>query len=68
MGYLSKDKEAVKMSKRIAHAIEALNSKKTLFQIEQMQNDSSDDEDLDGDDQPKFTSLMKEINMKKMES
>ena len=34
ISYLSKDREAVRMTRRIAHAIEALNSKKTLFQIE----------------------------------
>lgn len=39
------------MTKRIAHAIEALNSKKTLFQIENNLIESSDDED---DDLPQF--------------
>ena len=38
------------MTKRIAHAIEALNSKKTLFQIEQIKDDSSDEENEKSDE------------------
>ena len=33
------------MTKRIAHAIEALNSKKTLYNIEMRGEESDDDED-----------------------
>ena len=55
------------MTKRIAHAITALNSKKTLFQIEQVQQESSDeDEDVDADEA--LSTLSKAMHMSKLHS
>ena len=54
------------MTKRIAHAIEALNSKKTLFQIEQVKSDSSDEENERPDEM--FPHELKQINMEKLKS
>lgn len=55
------------MTKRIVRAIEALNSKKTLFLIEQAQNDdSSDDEDVDNNEE--ISSNLQSINMEKVKS
>ena len=53
------------MTKRIAHAIEALNSKKTLFQIEQVQQESSDEEDVDAEELP---DIIKSHAMSKLKS
>ena len=55
------------MTKRIAHAIEALNSKKTLFQIEQVKDDDSSDEENEKSDEL-FPHEIKQINMEKLKS
>ena len=70
ISYLSKDKESVKMTKRIVRAIEALNSKKTLFLIEQEKNDDSsdDDDDEDVDNNEDISSHMQSLNMEKLKS
>ena len=48
--YLAHDKQSIKMTKRIAYAIDALNSKKTLFQVEKVNvNDSDSNSDSEND-------------------
>ena len=66
-GYLAHDKHSIKMTKRIAHAIDALNSKKTLFQIEQIKDDDSSDEENERSDEM-FPHELKQINMEKLKS
>ena len=57
------------MTKRIAHAIEALNSKKTLFQIEQVKSDDSSDEENENErSEDMFPNEMKLIHMEKLKS
>ena len=64
--YLAHDRQSIKMTKRIAHAIEALNSKKTLFQIEQIKDDSSDEENERSEEL--YPHEIKQINMEKLKS
>lgn len=42
--FLNKDKESVKMNKKLLYAIEKLNSKRSLFTIENNVNFSDDEE------------------------
>ena len=59
------------MTKRIAHAIEALNSKKTLFQVERVDNNAessqseSENDKSDSDESPEE---LKQLNFEKLKS
>ena len=64
--YLAHDKQSIKMTKRIAYAIDALNSKKTLFLVEKvnMNADASDsDSENDKSDSDESPEETKQINL-----
>lgn len=69
--YLQNDKQSLKMTKRIAHAIEALNSKKTLFQVEKVDlnaESSQSDSENDKSDSDESPEELKQLNMEKLKS
>ena len=60
------------MTKRIAHAIEALNSKKTLFQVEKVdinaESSSQTDSENDKSESDESPEELKQLNMEKLKS
>ena len=60
------------MTKRIAYAIEALNSKKTLFQVEKVdinaESSSQSDSENDKSDSDESPEELKQLNMEKLKS
>ena len=60
------------MTKRIAHAIEALNSKKTLFQVEKVdinaESSSQSDSENDKSESDESPEELKQLNMEKLKS
>ena len=60
------------MTKRIAYAIEALNSKKTLFQVEKVdinaESSSQSDSENDKSESDESPEELKQLNMEKLKS
>ena len=60
------------MTKRIAYAIEALNSKKTLFQVEKVdinaESSSQTDSENDKSESDESPEELKQLNMEKLKS